>query len=119
MLLDDSRVWAPPPAKQWTWSYLRLLLLECLWERRTASQSGQHFSARTVVRRFRAAVQQQMQQDWARVGEDVRLDAGVPLSWLRGRKPELDAATFVARWGGLVSHAQHPPILVVSVPDPL
>jgi hypothetical protein len=118
MLLDDSRVWAPPPAKQWTWSYLRLLLLECLWEQRVASQSGQRFTARMVARRFRAAAQRQMQQDWARVGEDVRLDAGVPLSWLRGRKPELDAATFAARWAGLVSHAQHPPTLVVSVPDP-
>ena len=74
---------------------------------------------RTVARRFRAAVQQQLRQDWARVGEDIRLDAGVPLPWLRGRKPEMDAATFAARWGGLVSHARHPPALVVNVPDPL
>jgi hypothetical protein len=30
---------------------------------------------------------------------DIRIDSGVPLSWLRGRSPVLSIRRFVSRWG--------------------
>jgi hypothetical protein len=44
------------------------------------------------------ALQQQLQQDWARSQGDIRQDSGVPLSWLRGRSPVLPPQQFAARW---------------------
>ena len=53
-----------------------------------------------VVCRFIAALQQQLKQDWARTRGDIRLNSGVPLSWLRGRSPVLSESRFAAKWQG-------------------
>ena len=45
-----------------------------------------------------AALQQQLKQDWARTRGDIRVDSGVPLSWLRGRSPVMDVDKFAAKW---------------------
>jgi hypothetical protein len=47
---------------------------------------------------FRAALQLQLKQDWARSQRDIRQDSGVPLSWLRGRSPLLPPQQFAVRW---------------------
>jgi exonuclease III len=97
LLLDDSTVWQPPQALRPLWTYLRLLLLESLWVVRCASD-GRPFSSASVITRFRAALQQQLTQDWLRTQGDIRLNSGVPLSWLRGRNPVLQPGRFEAKW---------------------
>ena len=106
LLLDDSSVWQPPPQLADLWTYLRLLLLESIWVvRGTPAGQGQG-AAKAIASRFIACLQQQVRQDWARVEQDIRLDAGVPLSWLRGRAPILAHADFDAKWPhSLVSRA--------------
>ena len=76
LLLDDSTVWQPPPALRSIWTYLRLLMLESLWVVRCTSD-GRPFSSASVVSRFRAALQQQLTQDWLRTQGDIRLNSGV------------------------------------------
>ena len=67
------------------------------WVVRCASE-GKPYGSSGVISRFRAALQQQLKQDWARSQGDIRLDSGVPLSWLRGRSPVLSQQKFAARW---------------------
>jgi hypothetical protein len=97
LLLDDSSVWQPPAQLRQLWTYLRLLLLESFWVVRCASE-GRPYSSAAVTHRFRAALQQQLSQDWLRTQGDIRLNSGVPLSWLRGRNPELLPERFAAKW---------------------
>ena len=97
LLLDDSSVWQPPAALQQLWTYLRLLLLESIWVVRCSS-NGRPFTSSQVTSRFLAELQQQLKQDWARTQGDIRLNSGVPLSWLRGRSPVLSPAKFTAKW---------------------
>lgn len=99
LLLDDGSVWQPPAELQRLWTHLRLLMLESVWVVRCAAQ-GQPYSSTQVVSRFRAALQQQLKQDWARTLGDIRSNSGVPLSWLRGRDPVLARAKFEAKWRG-------------------
>ncbi len=99
LLLDDRTVWQPPASQQQTWTFLRLLMLESIWLVRCAS-GGKEYSSSQVVFRFKAALQQQLKQDWARCQGDIRVDSGVPLSWLRGRNPVLSQHAFEARWQG-------------------
>jgi hypothetical protein len=99
LLLDDSSVWQPPAELQQLWTHLRLLMLESVWAVRCAAGSQQYTSTQ-VVCRFIAALQQQLQQDWARTRGDIRLNSGVPLSWLRGRSPVLSESRFAAKWQG-------------------
>ena len=65
LLLGDGTAWQPPAALQQLWTYLRLLLLESIWVVRCASK-GRAFSSSGVIQRFRAQLQQQLKQDWAR-----------------------------------------------------
>lgn len=97
LLLDDSSVWQPPAELRQLWTHLRLLMLESIWVVRCAAGSRQYTSSQ-VVHRFIAALQQQLKQDWARTRGDIRVDSGVPLSWLRGRNPTMDADRFAAKW---------------------
>jgi hypothetical protein len=97
LLPDDSTVWQPPQPLRRLWTYLRLLMLESIWVVRCAS-NGHPFSSTAVVVGFRAALQQQLSQDWLRTQGDIRLDCGVPMSWLRGRDPVLSLAKFEAKW---------------------
>jgi hypothetical protein len=97
VLLDDSTAWQPPQPLRQLWTYLRLLMLESIWVVRCAS-NGRPFTSTAVLVRFRAALQQQLSQDWLRLQGDIRLDCGVPMSWLRGRDPVMSAGKFEARW---------------------
>ena len=73
--------------------------------RATPAGQGQG-AAKAIASRFIACLQQQVQQDWARVAQDIRLDAGVPLAWLRSRPPVLAHEAFDAKWPrSLVSRA--------------
>jgi hypothetical protein len=97
LLLDDSAAWRPPQPLCQLWTYLRLLMLESIWVVRCAS-NGRPFTSTAILTRFRTALQQQLSQDWLRSQGDIRLDCGVPMSWLRGRNPVLSAAKFEAKW---------------------
>jgi hypothetical protein len=97
LLLDDSSVWQPPRELQQLWTHLRLLMLESIWVVRCEAD-GRPFNSGQVVARFRAALQQQLKQDWARTQRDIRVDSGVPMSWLRGRSPVIPPERFVAKW---------------------
>jgi hypothetical protein len=126
LLLDDLSSWAPPQDKQLLWTHLRLLLLESIWMVRssccnigqaatsnadgsgssadaaTAAQgSSSPYTAKAVACRFRAELQQQLQREWDRVEVDLRVGSGIPLSWLGGRAPFIDADDFVRKWRGL------------------
>lgn len=70
------------------------------------------FSAKAVACRFRSQLQQQMRRDWRRVGVDVRLGAGIPLSWLRGPTPELTLLAFWRKWGSLFTVGDDGQVLV-------
>ena len=39
-----------------------------------------------------------MKADWARTQGDIRLNSGVPLSWLKGCNPVLSQEKFAAKW---------------------
>jgi hypothetical protein len=97
LLLDDNTAWQPPPALQQLWTYMRLLLLESIWVVRCANH-GRPYSSAAIIYRFRAALQQQLAQDWLRTQDDIRLNSGVPLSWLRGRQLVLSPERFAAKW---------------------
>lgn len=97
MLLDDSRVWQTPAALIPLWTHLRLLMLQSILDVKDNS-NGQPCSSSQIISRFVAALQQQIRQDWGRVRDDIRLDAGVPLSWLRGRSPCMAPERFTAKW---------------------
>ena len=43
-------------------------------------------------------MQQQLKQDWARTQGDIRLNSGVPLSWLKGCNPVMSQDQFAANW---------------------
>ena len=73
LLLDDSTVWQPPQPLRQLWTYMRLLMLEPIWVVRCAS-NGRPFTSTAVIVRFRAALQQQLSQDWLRTQGDIRLD---------------------------------------------
>jgi len=97
VLLDDGGVWQPPAELQHLWTHLRLLMLESVWTVRCES-SGKPYSSAQVVGRFVAVLQQQVRHDWARTQGDIRINSGVPLSWLRGRNPVMSAERFRAKW---------------------
>jgi hypothetical protein len=103
ILLGDRTAWQPPAALQQLWTYLRLLLLESIWMARCVG-NGRPFTAVSVTARFRAALQQQLKQYWARSQGDIRHDLGVPLSWLRGRSPVLPPQQFAVRWQASGAH---------------
>ena len=98
VLLDDGSIWQPPKELQQLWTHLRLLMLESIWSVR-CEYGGRPYSSTQVVSRFLAVLQQQIQRDWVRTRGDIRIDSGVPLSWLRGRSPVLSIQRFVSKWG--------------------
>ena len=99
LLLDDCTVWQTRPALQQLWTYMRLLMLQSMWSVRCGS-NGKQYSTGQVVGKFKAALQQQLKQDWLRTQGDIRLNSGVPLSWLRGRNPVMSQEKFAAKWQG-------------------
>ena len=99
VLLDDGSVWQPPAELQQLWTYMRLLMLESIWSVRCRS-NGKPYASRQVISKFLAALQQQLKHDWARTQGDIRINSGVPLSWLKGRNPVMPQHKFAARWQG-------------------
>jgi hypothetical protein len=99
VLLDDGSVWQPPQELQQLWTHLRLLMLESIWTVRCES-GGRPYGSAQVVSRFLAVLQQHMRQEWVRTQGDIRLDSGVPLSWLRGRSPVMSRRKFEKKWQG-------------------
>ena len=68
-----------------------------------------------MVGRCVAELQRVMQAEWQRVDRDVRVDSGIPMSWLRGPSPVIRGAAFRRRWQGLASYATQPPELAAGV----
>lgn len=117
LLLDDASVWRPPAELQQLWTHLRLLMLESIWVVRCTTH-GRQYSSSQVVSRFLAALQQQLKQDWVRTRGDIRANSGVPLSWLRGRNPDLSSDKFVAKWrsDGVLYTVSNDGVLTVCIP---
>ena len=82
-------------------------MLQSIWLVRCKS-SGRSYTSDSIISRFMAALQQQLKQDWARTQGDIRVNSGVPLSWLKGCDPRLSQQQFAARW-------QRPGVLYVLV----
>jgi hypothetical protein len=68
-----------------------------------------------VVSRCVAELQRLMQAEWRRMDRDVRVDSGIPMSWLRGPSPVIRGAAFRRRWQGLASFATQPPAIAAGV----
>ena len=81
------------------WTWLRLLLLESLWNARgLPSQNRPAQSAASIKHRFVAQLRQQVSNDWERTKHDIRFNAGVPASWFRGGSPEMAVEGFEEFW---------------------
>lgn len=63
-----------------------------------AKQGSGELSTLAVVSAFVREVRGLVFQDWVRVEGDVRLSAGVPPSWLRGRDPTATLEQFEEAW---------------------
>jgi hypothetical protein len=115
MLLDDCSAWAPPQDKAQLWTHLRLLMLDTLWQMRCSLHNGgAPYTAQAMACSFKAKLQRQIRMDWARVGTDIRREAGVPASWLSGRDPTLTRQAFDAKWGRLVRYVRGAPLADIS-----
>ena len=99
-IADDLSVWAPSQGLLPLWTLLRLTMLRCVWVSRCSAKqaSGSGFSRANVVSAFVREIRGLILQDWACVEGDVRLMAGVPPSWFRGRAPEATLDGFTQEW---------------------
>jgi hypothetical protein len=97
VLLDDGGAWQPPAELHHLWTHLRLLMLGSIWTTR-CERSGQPYNSAEVVKRFLSVLERLTQHNRARTLTDIRLESGVPLSWLRGRSPVLSEQRFTAKW---------------------
>jgi hypothetical protein len=68
------------------------------------------FSAKVVACRFCAELKGQISREWARVGVDIRLGSGIPLSWLGGRSPVICREDFKRKWAGLYRFSREWPV---------
>jgi hypothetical protein len=123
-LADDASVWKPPEELAPLWGLLRLTLLKSLWSVRCVTRRGSAagFTRSAVVAAFVREVRGLIRQDWATVEGDVRLMAGVPPSWFRGRDPTTTLAQFQVAWcaRGVLAHVRHvegSPVLSVSLTE--
>lgn len=101
LLADDAGVWQPSDGLRPMWTLLRVTMLQSVWRVRCAQrgQPGQLVFRRVaVLGAFVREVRSLVLRDWARVQGDVRAQAGVPLSWLRGRQPAMELAEFQQVW---------------------
>jgi hypothetical protein len=73
---------------------------------RGAARMGKgQYTFAAVAGAFLAEITMLIRQDWACVEGDVRVAAGVPPSWFRGREPRISVARFVGDWcmGGVLA----------------
>jgi hypothetical protein len=74
-------------------------MLRSIWVVRCAGKQQQGaFSRVAVVSTFVREVRGMVLGDWARVQGDIRLTAGVPPSWFRGRDPSMALQAFRQAW---------------------
>ena len=73
-----------------------------------------------MIGRFLTVLQQQIRHDWARTQGDIRINSGVPLSWLRGRSPVMPVERFAAKWreAGVLYIVEEDTGLRVCLPRP-
>ena len=103
LLADDAGVWRPSGGMGPLWTLLRVTMLKSVWVVRCAQrrQPEQHvFHRVAILQVFVQEIRSLVLRDWARVQGDVRVQAGVPLSWLRGRRPAMELAEFQQVWCG-------------------
>jgi hypothetical protein len=75
-----------PQAPRGLWTVLRVAMLHSIWAVRCAAKHQQGvFTRQAVGAVFVREVRGMLLGDWARVQGDIRLMAGVPPSWFRGR----------------------------------
>lgn len=106
LIADDAAVWSPGPGLYPLWTLLRLTMLKCVWQVRGAARMGKgRYTFAAVAGAFIAEITTLIRQDWACVEGDVRVAAGVPPSWFRGREPRISVARFVGDWcvGGVLA----------------
>eukprot|EP00775_Hariotina_reticulata_P015160 gene15160-biopygen2001 len=110
LLLVGQGSWAPSQQCAALWEYLRTLMLHSLWVARCSAAGSPAHTAQSVVGRFVAAVNHQAALEWQRVCSDIRWNTGLPFSWLRGRDPSIQAASFRDKWciRGVVASWQPP-----------
>jgi hypothetical protein len=99
LLADNWAEWRPSKGLGGLWTVLRLTMLHSIWAVRCAARQQQGvYSREAVVSVFVREVRGLMLGEWARVQGDVRLTAGVPPSWFRGRDPSMALQAFKAGW---------------------
>lgn len=100
VLLADSRAqWRPSKGLGGLWTVLRVTMLHSIWAVRCAAKQQQGvFRREAVVAVFVREVRGMLLRDWARVQGDIRLTAGVPPSWFRGRDPSMALQAFKEAW---------------------
>jgi hypothetical protein len=64
------------------------------------------YTAKAVACRFRSELQNHVLQEWDRVGVDIRVGSGIPVSWLGGRSPVIAWEDFQRKWAGLYGVSQ-------------
>jgi hypothetical protein len=74
-------------------------MLHSIWAVRCAAKQQQGvYSRQGVVSAFVREVRGMVLSDWARAQGDIRLTAGVPPSWFRGRDPSMALQAFREAW---------------------
>lgn len=130
LIVGDHTQWQPvQPALASLWQHLRLTFLSAVWAQRCRRQlSGTAFAAEAVVAATAAALQRDMEADWARVSCDIRDNAGVSPNWFAGRDPSMSPMEFQQRWchgsvlarvEGQAAANQGDGVLVVCIPRDL
>jgi hypothetical protein len=113
VIADDGGVWQPRQELYPLWTLLRLTMLKAVWKVRCAFVQGRgQYSAAAVAAVFVREVSALIRQDWACVEGDVRLVAGVPPSWFRGRETAVTEERFRRDW------CVHTGVLAVIVQAP-
>ena len=99
LLADNKAEWRPSNGLGGLWTVLRVTMLHSIWAVRCAAKHQQGvFSRQAVVAVFVREVRGMLLGDWARVQGDIRLMAGVPPSWFRGRDPSMALQAFKQAW---------------------
>ena len=100
VLLADCRAgWRPSTGLGGLWTVLRATMLHSIWAVRCAAKQQQGvYSRQAVVSAFVRQVRGMVLSDWARAQGDIRLTAGVPPSWFRGRDPSMAVQVFREAW---------------------
>ena len=113
LLADSWHAWQPRQHLQGLWVLLRVTMLRRIWLAYSAARDGEAsaFTPAAVRGAFVAEVRDLIQQDWLRVGGDLRQLSGVCPAWLRGRDSTMALPQFTAAWcvGGVLARVEPAP----------